>query len=86
MTHAISMLMTIASILLAAGLYGVLVGSMHGCRFGPFKGRDAQLFGIAHVLVALYLVVGAATDNTQLKFGACMMVPKIKTCSWASAT
>ena len=85
MSNAIAMLLFLATLLLAAGCYGVYVGSIRDRMFGPLTGRDAQLFGLLHVLVAVWLINGAVTDNTGLKFGACMMVSKSKPCSWGSS-
>ncbi len=84
MSNAISMLLFLATLLFAAGAYGVHIGTFGDRRFGPFVGRDAQFFGVVHILVGVWLVFGAATHNPELKFGACLMVTKSKPCSWSS--
>ena len=53
------MLLFLASFLLTVGAYGVYAGWSKDRLFGPLSGRDAQLFGLAHVLVALWLAVAA---------------------------
>lgn len=85
MAHPISMLMFIATLVMAAGCYGVYAGLAKDRYFGPLTGRRAQIFGFAHVIVAVWMVYGAATNNTELKFGACLMIGKSKNCSWTSS-
>ena len=79
------MLMLIATFVMAAGCYGVYAGLAKDRYFGPLTGRRAQIFGFAHVIVAVWMVYGAATNNTELKFGACLMIGKSKNCAWTSS-
>lgn len=85
MTYPVINLMIFGGLVVGAGAWLVWAGATRARPLGGASTQDIRLLGLIHVLVGAWFMYGALTDNQELKYGACKMMSKARTCSWSSS-